>query len=84
MMMSHYLRQLLVNQGDQERIAWRRRENGKERNKGQHKFKGVHCAVVLDTKREHVPENLLNRKVLTWLYIFNSLLHSIELTMIWN
>src|SRR5439155_18979850 len=29
-MMLHYLQQLLVNQGDQERIAWRRREKGKE------------------------------------------------------
>src|SRR5437667_8624377 len=49
-MMSHYLQQLLVNQGDQERIT-PRREKGKERSEGQHKFKGVRRAVRLGTRR---------------------------------
>ena len=62
-MMSHYLQQLLVNQGDQERIARRRREKGKERSEGQYKFKGVRHAVVLGTRKGHVPDHLLNKKV---------------------
>ena len=61
--MSHYLQQLLVNQGDQERIARRRREKGKERSEGQHKFKGVRRAVVLGIRKGHVPDHLLNKKV---------------------
>src|SRR5437016_3812117 len=63
MMMSHYLQQLLINQGDQERIAWRRREKGKERSEGQHKFKGVRHAMVLGTRRGHVLDRLLIKNV---------------------
>src|SRR5271169_803363 len=49
--MSHCLQQLLVNQGDQERIAPRRGEKGKERSEGQHNSKGVQRAVVLGTRK---------------------------------
>src|SRR5436309_2850190 len=63
MTMSHYLQQLLINQGDQERIARRRRKKGNERSEGQHKFKGVRHAMVLGTRKGHVPEHLLNKKV---------------------
>ena len=69
-MMSHYLQQLLVNQGDHERIARRRREKGKERSEGQHKFKGVRRAVRLGARRGHVLDRLLNKKVWTWLLHF--------------
>ena len=61
--MSHYLQLLLVNQGDQERIAQRRKEKGKERSEGQYKFKGVRCAVVSATRREYMLNRLLNKKV---------------------
>jgi hypothetical protein len=44
--------------GDQERITRRRREKGKETNEGHDKFKGVRCAMVSVTKREHTLDHL--------------------------
>ena len=70
MRISHYLQRLLVNQEDQEKIAQTRREKSKERSEERHKFNDVHRAVKLETKRGHIPNHVLNKKILTWLLLF--------------